>query len=418
LLRRAQLVAQLQHPNLTRLLPLPGGAGLTPVLKGLRRLSEFGSDEAPFGRLGLDHALQLLLDVLNGLSAVHQLSFEGKPFVHGAISPAQICIDGHGSARLIPLLSSHVMPDPMPESNGYAAPELLLGSSVDQRADLFTLGVLLWEALAGKRLFPDASPAAVLARCTSDSLPGLSPPPHTEWARPLCAVAARALAIDAADRFDNAQAFSDAIIAAAGPRLTCKLGEAWQDEAPTLVPRRNSYVPPSPLPPRRSFTPPGVTIELLPQAELSSEPTLALPRPPLVPLGEAAEPQWLPEAGTSPASPRPLFAAPRARQIVLGLGGLTLLLLAWAARPTRQATPIAAGVTPLATLSAVTSTLAPPYASAPAPSLASARLVASAAQPRSAPPTPRPVTLLKSSTPSTLRSSKPARRPADFDYGI
>lgn len=427
LLRRAQLVAQLQHPNLTRLLPLPGGAGLTPVLKGLQRLGDFASTDAPFGRLQLEHSLQLLLDVLNGLGALHELTFAGEGFVHGAVSPAQICIDGHGSGRLIPLLSSHVMTTLAPQSTGYAAPELLLGGNVDRRADLFSVGVLLWEALAGQHLFTDVSPAAVLARCSSDSLPGLVPPAHAEWARPLCAVAARALSMDAADRFDSAGSFSGAIIAAAGPRLISKLGESWQDEAPTLVPRRDTYVPPlPPPPPRRSFTPPGVTIELMPEAERESEP----PVPPA--LWSVQEP---------PAKRGTLFTHAQVRSAVIGLTALSFFALAWGARPARDAALAASASTSLATLAPVAPQslphLAPSAATAAAPVAAPAPPAAAAAAPSAAmaaapaaisattaparyklEPAPQ-----RSATAPKRQASRPAAtkarsRLADSDYGI
>jgi serine/threonine-protein kinase len=409
LLRRAQLVAQLQHPNLTRLLPLPGGAGLTPVLKGLQRLGDFASADRPFGRLQLEHSLQLLLDVLNGLGALHELTFAGEGFVHGAVSPAQICIDGHGSGRLIPLLSSHVMTTLAPESNGYASPELLLGGNVDRRADLFSVGVLLWEALAGRRLFTDVSAAAVLARCSSDSLPGLVTPVHAQWAQPLCAVAARALSIQAADRFDSAGSFSAAIIGAAGPRLISKLGESWQDEAPTLVPRPGTYARPlPPPPPRRSFTPPGVTIELRPELDLKSDPTLVRPLP-LEPAPVVQEPARI-KRGT-------LFTHAQVRSAVIAITGLSLLVLAWWARTARDIAPVASAATPLATL-------------APAPSAIAQLVVASAPLPISV--TTRPAALAAKAAPVVIpsgsaprhQSSRPApakktgRRPADSDYGI
>lgn len=439
LLRRAQLVAQLQHPNLTRLLPLPGGAGLTPVLKGLQRLGDFASTDGPFGRLQLEHSLQLLLDVLTGLGALHELTFAGEGFVHGAVSPTQICIDGHGSGRLIPLLSSHVMTTLAPQSTGYAAPELLLGGNVDRRADLFSVGVLLWEALAGQRLFTDVSPAAVLARCSSDSLPGLVPPVHAEWARPLCAVAARALSIEAADRFDSAGAFSGAIIAAAGPRLISKLGESWQDEAPTLVPRRGTHVPPlPPPPPRRSFTPPGVTIELMPEAELESEPAV----PPA--LWSVQEP--------APIKRGTLFTHAQVRSAVIALAGVSVFALAWSARPTRDVAPNASTATPLATLAPaapavaqIVAPTAPPPASvtmppaaladkaakvgllsafAPSavsrsaltPSVSSATTAPARYKLEPAPQRPATAPSLQSSRPAAAKKTRP--RPADSDYGI
>jgi len=88
---------------------------------------------------------------------------------------------------------------------GYLAPELLTQSaSANQQCDIFSLGVLLWEALDNGRLFPHRR-AAAISRLSSRSLP--TPRASEEWALPLCEVALRALAHDPAERYADATAF-------------------------------------------------------------------------------------------------------------------------------------------------------------------------------------------------------------------
>ena len=234
LLRRVQLVARLRHPNLVRMLPLPGGAGLAPVLNDARRLADFTLPAGTFKRFDLEQVVRLLLDVLSGLSALHEVESDGVAFVHGEAAPQNIYVDEHGTARLVPLMSSHLVGS-KPEPTGYVAPERLLGAATDARADVFSVGAMLWEALSGKRLFPDPSPNGVLARLASGKPPAIHLAPRLAWARPLCAIAERAICADPNRRFASAVDLSNAIAAATAQQLSKVDTDAWQEEAPTPV---------------------------------------------------------------------------------------------------------------------------------------------------------------------------------------
>jgi len=251
LLRRAQAVARLRHPNLVRMLPLPGGAGLSPVLGNARRLADFTLPAGTFKRFDLEQVVRLLLDVLSGLAVVHEVVTDGQAFVHGQVSPQHIYIDEHGTARLVPLLNGAKV-----EDTGYTAPERLAGGTVDARADVFSVGVMLWEALSGKRLYPDGF---------AERLPGALPPPirlsaDAGWARPLCALAERAIALEPAARFTSALELSNALAAAAAQQLSRVDTDAWQEEAPTPV-----FQPRLHLVPLRTTTPPPLVVTITPQ---------------------------------------------------------------------------------------------------------------------------------------------------------
>src|SRR4051812_22685222 len=204
MLRRAHTVARVHHPNLARMLPLPGGAGLSPVTNGASRLPDFSEPNRAFGRIEPERVIWALLDVLSGLCALHEAKLEGGAFVHGAIAPQYILMGEPGSARLVPVTSWHLMPNAPRKPTGYVAPELLRGEPADQRADLFSVGALLWEALAERRLFPDSSREAVLARLESGDTPPLGDLVKASWALPLCQIAERAIASTPAARFGNA----------------------------------------------------------------------------------------------------------------------------------------------------------------------------------------------------------------------
>jgi serine/threonine-protein kinase len=233
------------------MLPLPGGAGLSPVLGEARRLADFTLPAGTFKRFDLEQVVRLLLDVLSGLAALHEVVTDDQPFVHGQVSPQHIYIDEHGTARLVPLSSGKQI-----EDTGYTAPERLAGGLVDARADVFSVGVMLWEALSGRRLYPDGF---------AERLPGALPPPirlsaDARWARPLCALAEQAIALDPALRFTSAIELSNALAAASAQQLSRVDTDAWQEEAPTPV-----FQPRLHLATLRTTTPPPSVVTIAPQ---------------------------------------------------------------------------------------------------------------------------------------------------------
>lgn len=258
-MRRTQAVARLRHPNLVRMLPLPGGAGLQPILGESHKLSDFTLPAGTFKRFDLEQVVRLLLDVLAGLTALHEVVTDGDAFVHGEVCPQNVYVDEHGTARLVPLLNGHLAPARL-DTTGYASPERLLGSTPDARTDTFSVGVMLWEALAGKRLFPDRSPGAVLSR----KVPPIELSPRMAWAKPLCAIAERAIAFEPNLRFQTAYELSNAIVAAAAQQLSRLPTDAWQEEAPTPVLQPRLHLPEL----RASTAPPAADTSTRPPAPL------------------------------------------------------------------------------------------------------------------------------------------------------
>jgi len=369
--RRAQAVARLRHPNLVRMLPLPGGAGFSPVLGNARRLADFTLPAGTFKRFDLEQVVRLLLDVLSGLAALHEVETDGRTFVHGQVSPQNIYIDEHGTARLVPLPIGT-----KPEDSGYTAPERLVGSNaVDARADVFSVGVMLWEALAGKRLFPNG----LTQRSLDAELPSIQLSPDARWASPLCALAERATALEPALRFASALDFSNAMAAAAAQRLSNVDTDAWQEEAPTPVFQPNLH-----MPRLRASTPQPSVLSLAP----SPEPA------------DVAAPSVAPEARGA--------ARRRSRAALLGFAALSLaaagLLFAKSPRSWQRAAAAAPAV-PAASVVQL------PVAPAPAPTVAPAPEPAVAPESTVAPePAVAPVSSVSAASPSLVAS--PAASPS------
>lgn len=183
--------------------------------------------ELPAGRgfagYGLGRALRMLLDVLRGLTALHDtFDATGETFAHGDVALPQLRIDPDGVCRLVPLTARHSLSRSSPparEALGHLAPERLLGELVDVRSDVFSAGALLWEALAGRRLFEDSTSEAIIDRLMGEKLQMPQLPPELAWAIPLKVVAARALSVDPYQRFADCAELATAIAIVARERV-------------------------------------------------------------------------------------------------------------------------------------------------------------------------------------------------------
>jgi hypothetical protein len=241
----AQLALSQIHPRLAPVQRLAGGYALDVELTG--SWFELPAQRG-FAGYGLARALRILLDVLSGLAALHDTRAEsGSGFVHGEVVPALLRVDQQGVGRLIPLAAWHywseagAAPTPRHERHGHLAPERLLGDAIDQRADVFSCGVLLWEALAGGRLFDTDSVETIVTRLMGGKVQLPQLPPELAWAIPLKSVAMRALSVDPAQRFKDCAELAVAIEEVAQGRI------ATHDEVAAFFgARAHSSVPPQP----------------------------------------------------------------------------------------------------------------------------------------------------------------------------
>jgi len=239
----AQLALSRAHPCLVALERTPGGYAVPR--DATRGWFELNAKRGLAG-YGLARALRMLLDVLAGLSALEETRTQaGQPFVHGELVPAMVRIDPAGTARLIPLARWHWAEPgtvPAPERCGHLAPERLLGDALDARADVFSAGVLLWEALAGRRLFESDSVDVIVTRLMGEKVTLPQLPPELSWAVPLKAVAMCALSVDPEQRFANASELAEAITAVVGNHVATHADVAQYFGAPPEVAARPSLI--------------------------------------------------------------------------------------------------------------------------------------------------------------------------------
>ena len=222
--------------------------------------------------LPLEIALRTLLDVLTGLGALHGLRDSNQQpmkLIHGEISPSTVLFGADGVARVLHAVARRAA-DATAEaaSTPYLAPEVHTNDANDGRADVFSVGVLLWEILEGKCLSDDGQEPAGL-RVRSGPLPAPSFPEKAPWAKALVPVAVKALAAAPEDRWATAAAMAAEIRKAAGLKLAAasaaaafaksKFGERvkerraqWESRpsrppGPIASPRPDAAGPPAPV---------------------------------------------------------------------------------------------------------------------------------------------------------------------------
>jgi serine/threonine-protein kinase len=159
----------------------------------------------------VDVAVHLLKEACRGLAYAH--SYEGLQLVHRDISPPNIMATYAGESKVMDfglahsaLKLEHTSPGLVYGKVPYMAPEQARGEHLDGRADVYAVGVVLWELLTGRRLFPSkGDQAAEIA----ERARGPQAPSTREFTRRvppgLDEILQQALAPDPKDRFASAE---------------------------------------------------------------------------------------------------------------------------------------------------------------------------------------------------------------------
>lgn len=166
-------------------------------------------------------AIRIILDVCAGLHAAHEVQDDfGKPLelVHRDVSPQNVLIGIDGVSRITDFgvardESSHRVHTRTGSLKGkfsYMAPEYIRGEKADRRVDVFALGVVLWEALSGKRLFRGNNEADTVARVTTLEAPRISEM-VPDLGDTIDSILEAALSKDLQARFSTAQALGSAL---------------------------------------------------------------------------------------------------------------------------------------------------------------------------------------------------------------
>jgi serine/threonine protein kinase len=178
-LREAHVAASIQHPNVVGVREVETEADEMQLVMDYVEGAALGTlialEARKDARLPPAIALRIVLDACQGLAAVHaQTDEHGRllGLVHRDVSPQNILVGVDGRARLTDFGLAKAMYTAAPSTTqgtlkgklGYMAPEYVHRGQVDRAVDVFAMGVVLWEALAGLRLFRGDNEAQTLDR--------------------------------------------------------------------------------------------------------------------------------------------------------------------------------------------------------------------------------------------------------------
>jgi serine/threonine-protein kinase len=227
-LDEARLAARIHHPNVVPILEIgmtsSGYYLVMEYIEGDTAARLFARSAMAGRRVPTNVGIRIVLDVLGGLHAAHeQKDDDGKPLeiVHRDVSPQNILVGVDGIARItdfgVARAATRLSTTRSGQLKGklaYMAPEQARAGSIDRRADVFAMGICLWETLACKRLFKGEGEAETLHRVLYEPIPQLrSVLPTVPSA--LNDVCMKALDRDPAKRFATAAEFADALERAA-----------------------------------------------------------------------------------------------------------------------------------------------------------------------------------------------------------
>jgi serine/threonine protein kinase len=214
--REAKIIAQLEHSAIVPVYDV-GEADGQPYF--VMRYMNGGSlsDRIKAGGLTMEDASRILGAIAPGLDEAHS-----NGIVHRDIKPSNILFDKRGNpyisdfgiAKLSQAQSGNVTGSAIIGTPAYMAPEQAQGTEVDGRADIYALGIILFEILTGKQPYEADTPMAVAIKHITD------PVPHIRQTNPqlpesMDAIIQKAMAKDKTHRFSTAVEMTNALREAA-----------------------------------------------------------------------------------------------------------------------------------------------------------------------------------------------------------
>ena len=220
-MQEARLAARLNHPNVVQTYEVGENANRHYIAMEYLEGQALGAVLSRLGRDGLplDVHLRILCDALEGLHYAHELSdYDGTALgiIHRDVSPQNVFVTYAGQSKILDFGiakvtgSTHTAKGVLKGKVGYMAPEQATGAP-DRRSDVFAIGVMLWEAIAKRRLAERGEDDLLVLtrrisgkdRCIRDVIP--------DAPSELADICDKAMAQHPSDRFATAAEMRDAL---------------------------------------------------------------------------------------------------------------------------------------------------------------------------------------------------------------
>ncbi len=214
--REVWFARHIEHPALPRALTVGSDAGVHFIT--MERLAATSLRDAlrARGRLPPDEVARLGVELADVLAHLHD-----HRVVHGALMLSSVLLDGDGHARLRSIGTAYTLDEAARGvqhalgAGRYLAPEQIVGAGGDARVDLYAVGLVLFELLAGRPPFDDASDVVASVRRLREDAP--DPARFAPVPAALAMTVRRCLARDPAARFADARALAAALTSNTAP---------------------------------------------------------------------------------------------------------------------------------------------------------------------------------------------------------
>ncbi len=222
-LNEARLAALLSHPNVVQIFELGEDKGSYFIAMEFipgRSLRAIGAALRQRGKaIEATMAARLAAQALHGLHYAHELKDErGQPLkiVHRDVSPDNILVGFGGAVKMLDFGIAKAVAAAREHTRtlrgkfAYMSPEQLRGDVLDRRADVYSMGVVLYELLTGRLPYTALSPSAILERMAE---PPMRPTQHTpELPQELEQIVLIALSQTPSERFQTAEEMAAALV--------------------------------------------------------------------------------------------------------------------------------------------------------------------------------------------------------------
>jgi len=373
--REARAVARLNHPNILPIYDFGQEDDLSYIV--IKYVEAGTLKDLISGPMPLDLTAEIIRQIASALDHAHQ-----RGILHRDVKPSNVLLDDEhwvlladfGLAKMVEGSVALTGSGVGVGTPAYMAPEQGRGDSVDNRADIYSLGIILYEMLTGCVPFQAETPMAVVVKHITDPLP-LPRSLHPQIPDAVERIVLKALAKDPEDRFVTACAMADALDAAVAPVPTFASGV--DDLLAPAVPAEAAFL-----------------------SEMSTTPEVGatVPEATSLPTSQPPVPEAAPQKSTTVAAPvKRRFPWPVVGAVI---GVIALALLAvWILGGIREARD--AAETPSVAAMATATLLAPTSTPPPATSTAVA----------TATPLPPTATATETSVPPTATRVPPTETP-------